>query len=93
MKRLLPLLLCLSVLLSGCARECAAPAPQKEASASLPLSSRFPPSYDLTFRLEAFQGEFPNMSDQALAEKYPGLAQSMAQVLHGTDERVSELTK
>ena len=57
MKRLLPLLLCLSVLLSGCARECAAPAPQKEASASLPLSSRFPPSYDLTFRLEAFQGE------------------------------------
>ena len=46
-----------------------------------------------TDALEAFDGEFPNMSDQALAEKYPGLAQSMAQVLHGADERVSELMK
>ena len=46
-----------------------------------------------TDALEAFEGEFPNMSDQVLAEKYPGLAQSMAQVLHGTDERVSDLTK
>ena len=43
--------------------------------------------------LDSFEGEFPNMSDQALAEKYPGLAQSMAQVLHGADERVSELMK
>ena len=42
--------------------------------------------------LAAYEGEFPSMSDQALAEKYPGLAQSMAQVLHGTDERVSDLT-
>ena len=42
--------------------------------------------------LEAYEGELPNMSDQALAEQYPGLSQSAAQVFHTTDERVAELT-
>ena len=37
----------------------------------------------------AHEGEFPSMSDQALAERYPGLSQSVAQVLHTTDERVA----
>ena len=43
--------------------------------------------------LEAYEGELPNMSDQALAEQYPGLSQSAAQVFHTTDERVAELTR
>ena len=42
--------------------------------------------------LEAYEGELPNMSDQALAEQYPGLRQSAAQVFHTTDERVAGLT-
>ena len=37
----------------------------------------------------AQEGELPDMSDQALAERYPGLSQSVAQVLHTTDERVA----
>ena len=42
--------------------------------------------------LEEYQGEWPNMSDAALAEKYPGLSQSVAQVFHSTDERVGGLS-
>ena len=43
--------------------------------------------------LSGFRGTFPNMSDAALAEQYPGLSQSVAQVFHATDERVGELNK
>ena len=43
--------------------------------------------------LEGFEGELPNMSDQALAENYPGLSQSVAQVFHTTDERLGRLGK
>lgn len=46
-----------------------------------------------TDALADFEGEFPTMSDQALAEKYPGLSQSVAQVFHTTDERVSSFNK
>ena len=46
-----------------------------------------------TDALADFEGEFPPMSDQALAEKYPGLSQSVAQVFHTTDERLSALNK
>ena len=46
-----------------------------------------------TDALTQCQSPFPSMSDQDLAEKYPGLAQSMAQVFHTTDERISGLSK
>lgn len=67
MKRLLPLLLCLCVLLSGCAGGRAAPAPQKGIPARASLLSRFPASYDLTFRLEAFQGDIRTSYSQITA--------------------------
>ena len=35
--------------------------------------------------------EFPPMSDESLKERYPGRCQSVAQVLHNTDERLSAL--
>ena len=37
--------------------------------------------------------EFPPMSDESLKERYPGRCQSVAQVLHNTDERLSALTE
>ena len=41
--------------------------------------------------LEAYQGEYPAVDDQSLAESYQGLAQAVAQVFHNTDERVRGL--
>ena len=43
--------------------------------------------------LDGYEGEMPNLSDAALAEQYPGLSQSVAQVFHTTDERVGELNR
>ena len=37
--------------------------------------------------------KFPAMDAQSLAEEYPGLSQSVAQVLHSVDEQVRELQK
>ena len=37
--------------------------------------------------------EFPPMSDESLKERYPGRCQSVAQVLHNTDERLNALTE
>lgn len=36
---------------------------------------------------------FPDVSDAAVAENYPGRSQSMTQVLHGADARISGLVK
>ena len=41
--------------------------------------------------LQAHQGEFPAVDAQSLAERYPGLSQSVAQVFHSVDERVKNL--
>lgn len=41
--------------------------------------------------LEEYRGEFPPVDAQSLAAEYQGLSQSMAQVLHDTDERVRKL--
>lgn len=38
-------------------------------------------------------GKFPAMDAQTLAEEYPGLSQSVAQVLHNVDEQMKELQK
>jgi hypothetical protein len=35
---------------------------------------------------------FPQLSDEAVAQAYPGRSQSMTQVLHGADARLSALT-
>lgn len=37
--------------------------------------------------------EFPDLSGEALALAYPGINQSLTQVLHNTDVRLAELTK
>ena len=37
--------------------------------------------------------EFPPVSDESLKEAYPGRSQSVAQVLHNTDARLSALTE
>ena len=37
--------------------------------------------------------KFPAVDAQTLAEEYPGLSQSVAQVLHAADEQVRELQK
>lgn len=37
--------------------------------------------------------KFPAMDAQTLSEEYPGLSQSVAQVLHGVDEQVKALQK
>ena len=37
--------------------------------------------------------KFPAMDAQTLAEEYPGLSQSVAQVLHSVDEQVKDLQK
>ncbi|MCI2058863.1 MAG: helix-turn-helix domain-containing protein [Oscillibacter sp.] len=36
---------------------------------------------------------FPQLSDEAVAQAYPGRSQSMTQVLHGADARLSALTE
>ncbi len=41
--------------------------------------------------LEEYRGGYPPVDSQSLAEEYQGLSQSMAQVLHGADERVKKL--
>lgn len=41
-----------------------------------------------TEAIAGHDGEFPPMSDKDLSETYPGLAQSVNQVLHGADERI-----
>ena len=41
--------------------------------------------------LEAYQGEYPAVDAQSLANSYQGLAQAVAQVFHNTDERVKAL--
>ena len=38
-------------------------------------------------------GKFPAMDAQTLADEYPGLSQSVAQVLHNVDEQMKELQK
>lgn len=38
-------------------------------------------------------GKFPAMDAQTLSEEYPGLSQSVAQVLHNVDEQMKELQK
>ena len=43
--------------------------------------------------LEAYQGEYPAVDAQSLANSYQGLAQAVAQVFHNTDERVKSLEK
>ena len=53
----LPVLLCILVLLAGCAAAPAADDSQIPAASPARLLSLFPPSYDLSFRLEAFQGK------------------------------------
>ena len=45
--------------------------------------------YDRAIR--EHQGEFPAVDAQSLAERYPGLSQSVAQVFHTVDERVKTL--
>ena len=47
--------------------------------------------YDKAIR--EHEGEFPAVDAQSLAERYPGLSQSVAQVFHATDERAKELEK
>ena len=41
--------------------------------------------------LKAYEGEWPAVDAQSLAENYQGLAQAVAQVFHNTDERAKEL--
>lgn len=41
--------------------------------------------------LEEYEGEYPPMDAQSLAEEYQGLAQAVAQVMHNTDERAKKL--
>ena len=38
-------------------------------------------------------GKYPKMDAQSLAEEYPGMSQSVAQVLHNVDEQISQLQK
>jgi len=38
-------------------------------------------------------GKFPAMDAQTLSEEYPGLSQSVAQVLHNVDEQINQLQK
>ena len=45
--------------------------------------------YDKAIR--EYEGEFPAVDAQSLAERYPGLSQSVAQVFHTTDERAKNL--
>ena len=45
--------------------------------------------YDKAIR--EYEGEFPAVDAQSLAERYPGLSQSVAQVFHTTDERAKTL--
>jgi transcriptional regulator with XRE-family HTH domain len=40
--------------------------------------------------LAAYEGEWPAVDAQSLAEGYPGMGQSLAQVMHTADERVKE---
>jgi transcriptional regulator with XRE-family HTH domain len=44
-------------------------------------------------RLENEKFVFPDMSDGTITENYPGRSQSMTQVLHGADARISGLVK
>ena len=41
--------------------------------------------------LEEYKGVYPPVDAQSLEEEYQGLSQSMAQVLHGADERAKKL--
>ncbi len=41
--------------------------------------------------LEAYQGEYPAVDAQSMANSYQGMAQAVAQVFHNTDERVKTL--
>ncbi|MBD5152725.1 MAG: helix-turn-helix transcriptional regulator [Oscillibacter sp.] len=41
--------------------------------------------------LEEYRGVYPPVDSQSLEEEYQGLSQSMAQVLHGADERAKKL--
>lgn len=41
--------------------------------------------------LEAYKGDYPAVDAQSLEQNYAGLAQSAAQVLHDTDQRVRQL--
>ena len=39
------------------------------------------------------QGKFPAVDAETLAEEYPGLSQSVAQVLHAVDEQIRDMEK
>lgn len=43
--------------------------------------------------LKERRAQFPDVSDAAVAKDYPGRSQSMTQVLHGADARISGLMK
>lgn len=57
MKRLTALLLSLLALLSGCAGGSDVPQVRTDLETPARLLAQFPPSYEISFRLEAFQGE------------------------------------
>ena len=49
-------------------------------------------AYEQALRAHAAQeGDFPDMDEASLSAQYPGLAQSMTQILHNTDEQASAL--
>ncbi len=50
--------------------------------------------YDRELReMSARKAAFPQVSDEAVAANYPGRSQSITQVLHGADSRLSALTE
>ena len=50
--------------------------------------------YAQTLRqLNERKAEFPPVSDEAVAQNYPGRSQSITQVLHGADSRIASLTE
>lgn len=49
--------------------------------------------YARAMQSKELQDKFPAVDAQTLAEEYPGLSQSVAQVLHSVDEQVREMQK
>lgn len=49
--------------------------------------------FDRAMQEKELQNKFPAVDAQSLAEEYPGLSQSVAQVLHTVDEQVRDLEK
>ena len=69
--------------------------PARQFTAGVPLADMICAEADYTEALAAHvkdKGAFPPMNNDALMENYPGLYQSLLQIIHNTGERINRRT-